>query len=81
MAPVADSGRCEEQGVLVYTLHSTRHSAISKLSALRVPLAVGMQITGHASSRVHSGYDHNEAHSEAREALAALGMLFTSADG
>ena len=70
----------EEQGILVYTLHSTRHSAISTLSALRVPLAVRMQITGHASSRVHSGYDHNEDLSEAREALAALGTLFTSAD-
>jgi integrase len=67
----------EEEGVPVYALHSCRHSAISVMSALRIDQATRMKVTGHSSVSAHDGYDHNDDLAPAREALAAMGSLFT----
>ncbi|GEP28255.1 tyrosine-type recombinase/integrase [Cryobacterium levicorallinum] len=73
---LADAG-IEEERKPVYSLHSTRHSAVTVLAAMGVPISVRMQITGHASTKAHTGYNHNDELAEAREALKQMGKLFS----
>jgi len=44
-----------------YSFHSLRHSFLTSLSKIGIPQHLAMKLSGHASAKIASGYDHSDA--------------------